>query len=419
MSDIQRTVSLGGLIFGANANTAIPASPNVGVPYRNTSLSKLLAASGWPFATVVDSADFNELMYRITTVLDAIEVQGILFWSAVTDYVSGSIVRRTVGTTEKFYEAIQASGPSSGARDPADLANIGTYWKEASIGGSTGGGYVVQFVSANANLEKGNLYFCTAGNIQLTLPTIGLTNGDKIKIATGRSIGIGMTVNIVGESGGVGTIESATGTADSVLTINTPFSSVELVYNSDSGLWKVCSPVARGVYVASSVPPGTIIAYAANLAPSGFFVCDGTAVSRTIYSQLFAAIGTTYGAGDGSTTFNLPDFRAKFLRGYGPAGTAGLENLDVDDNGGYSGNFGEEQKEQLPDITGNLRFYAGSYFDGPAFVQGSGVTSGPDCHSNDHPALNANFSAKNCSKIYKTSGHNAPANYAVNFLIKY
>lgn len=413
MSDIQRTVSLGGLIFGADANTTIPASPNVGVPYRNTSLSKLLAASGWPFATVVDSADFNELMYRITTVLDAIEVQGILFWSAATDYVTGSIVRRTVGSTEKFYEALQASGPSSGTRDPADLANIGTYWKEASIGGGASGGYMVQFTSASVNpLEKGNLYFCTAGSITLTLPTLGLMNGDKVKIATGRAIGLGTPVTIAGA------IEAVNGTADTSLIIDTPYSSVELIYNSTSGLWKVCSPIARGVYIASSVPTGTVLAYAANLEPNGFFVCDGRAVSRTTYSQLFSVLGTTYGAGDGSTTFNIPDFRAKFLRGYGPEGTEGLDNLNEADNGGYSIGFGVEQKEQLPNISGRLSFHAGNYASGAAFTTSSGG-SGPDCNSADSPANQANFNASSASPIYKSGAHNAPANFAVNFIIKY
>ena len=234
MSDIQRTVSLGGLIFGADANTTIPASPNVGVPYRNTNFSKLLAASGWPFATVVDSADFNELMYRITTVLDAIEVQGILFWSEATDYVEGSIVRRTSGTKEKFYEALTTSGPNSGGvRDPADIGNIGNYWKEAVIG-SSNGGYSVEFVSTNTVLEKGTLYFCTAGGIQLTLPAVGLVNGDKIKIATGRTVGLGTTVNIVGA------IEAKNGTADTLLTIDTPYSSVELIYDSSDSFFSDC-----------------------------------------------------------------------------------------------------------------------------------------------------------------------------------
>lgn len=51
--------------------------------------------------------------------------------------------------------------------------------------------------------------------------------------------------------------------------------------------------------------------YAGSSAPNGYLLCDGTAISRTTYSALFAVIGTTYGAGNGSTTFNLPDMRGR------------------------------------------------------------------------------------------------------------
>ena len=63
------------------------------------------------------------------------------------------------------------------------------------------------------------------------------------------------------------------------------------------------------------VPPGMIAPYAGKTAPEGWLLCDGSAVSRTTYADLYAAIGTTYGAGNGSTTFALPD-----LRGRVPAG---------------------------------------------------------------------------------------------------
>lgn len=61
---------------------------------------------------------------------------------------------------------------------------------------------------------------------------------------------------------------------------------------------------------------GDIKFHAANAIPPGWLKANGAAVSRTAYAALFAAIGTTYGAGDGATTFNLPDLRGEFLRGY-------------------------------------------------------------------------------------------------------
>jgi hypothetical protein len=78
-------------------------------------------------------------------------------------------------------------------------------------------------------------------------------------------------------------------------------------------------------------PTGTVIWFAGSTAPEGYLLCNGSAVSRTTYADLFAVIGTTYGAGDGSTTFNLPQLSdGRFIRGESLAGnvyTAGLPNI--------------------------------------------------------------------------------------------
>jgi microcystin-dependent protein len=82
------------------------------------------------------------------------------------------------------------------------------------------------------------------------------------------------------------------------------------------------------------VPTGAIMPFAMNSAPSGWLAANGSAVSRTAFAALFAAIGTTYGAGDGSTTFTLPDLRGYFVRGAGTnsdttaAGTFGAKQAD-------------------------------------------------------------------------------------------
>ena len=62
-------------------------------------------------------------------------------------------------------------------------------------------------------------------------------------------------------------------------------------------------------------PVGGIVLWATNTAPTGWLVCDGTAVSRSTYSGLFAVVGTTYGVGDGSTTFNLPNLKGRVAVG--------------------------------------------------------------------------------------------------------
>lgn len=81
----------------------------------------------------------------------------------------------------------------------------------------------------------------------------------------------------------------------------------------------------------TGVPVGSVFWLAKKTAPEGYLICDGSAVSRTEYADLFAAIGTTFGTGDGSTTFALPNLQAAFIRG------AGSQN-------GYSATFGQKQE---------------------------------------------------------------------------
>ena len=84
------------------------------------------------------------------------------------------------------------------------------------------------------------------------------------------------------------------------------------------------------------VPVGSVIYHAANTAPAGFLKANGATLSRSTYADLFAAIGTTFGAGDGSSTFAVPDLRGEFLRGW-------------DDSRGVDGSraFGSTQADEL------------------------------------------------------------------------
>lgn len=71
----------------------------------------------------------------------------------------------------------------------------------------------------------------------------------------------------------------------------------------------------------AAAPTGTVQAYCGMNTPSGWLICNGAAVSRTQYSSLFSVIGTTFGGGDGTTTFNLPNLINKFIEGSDTVGT--------------------------------------------------------------------------------------------------
>ena len=90
------------------------------------------------------------------------------------------------------------------------------------------------------------------------------------------------------------------------------------------------APDSAGNVNISTLPTGIIIAYSASAVPDGYLLANGADVSRTTYADLFAVIGTTYGEGNGSTTFTLPNLTDRFIQGSSTAGTtkeAGLPNI--------------------------------------------------------------------------------------------
>ena len=119
---------------------------------------------------------------------------------------------------------------------------------------------------------------------------------------------------------------------------------------------------------AIALPAGAVMPFAMNSAPSGWLAANGDAVSRSTYAALFAAIGTTHGSGDGSTTFNLPDLRGIFVRGSGAQTISGTA---------YSGTFAEKQQDAFKshnhtvtdtNVANNGNFGAGGL---AAYPQGS------------------------------------------------
>jgi microcystin-dependent protein len=98
------------------------------------------------------------------------------------------------------------------------------------------------------------------------------------------------------------------------------------------------------------VPTGAVMPFAMNAAPSGWLAANGSAVSRTTYAALFAAIGTTYGAGDGNSTFTLPDLRGYFVRGSGT-------NVD----GTASGTFGAKQTDGVGSHNHTYNYASATY----------------------------------------------------------
>lgn len=118
--------------------------------------------------------------------------------------------------------------------------------------------------------------------------------------------------------------------------------SAEVIELSSTGASITGDVAASGVLKQAGFaarPVGEVTAFAGSSAPSGWLLCYGQAVSRTTYAALFAVIGTTYGTGDGSTTFNIPDLRGRTV--------AGIDNMGGSDSGRLSGSDITAQRSTL------------------------------------------------------------------------
>lgn len=125
---------------------------------------------------------------------------------------------------------------------------------------------------------------------------------------------------------------------------------------------------------ALASPTGSMAPYGGASAPGGWLLCDGSAVSRTTYSALYAIIANAYGAGDGTTTFNLPDLRGRFIRGVD--GSAGRDpdasSRTASNTGGNTGNaIGSVQSYAITDHQHSVGIGTGSNLGVPASFAGS------------------------------------------------
>lgn len=109
--------------------------------------------------------------------------------------------------------------------------------------------------------------------------------------------------------------------------------------------------------LTSLIPAGTMILFGGTSTPSGWFRCDGSAYSRTTYAALFAAIGTTWGVGDGSTTFNVPDLRGRAPIGVGQG--SGLTNRTLGSKLGEEGHANTLAENGTHTHTGGLHTHTG------------------------------------------------------------
>lgn len=143
------------------------------------------------------------------------------------------------------------------------------------------------------------------------------------------------------------------------------------------------TPLTASALNAACPPVGSVIPYAGASAPAGWLLCQGQSVSRTTYSELFAAIGTTYGSGDGSATFNLPNLKGRIPVGY--------DSTQTEFN--YRGKTGGEKahaltKEETPPLGANQVEQASTY---GKYVYDTYLGWNGEAHNNLQPYVAMNY----------------------------
>ena len=138
---------------------------------------------------------------------------------------------------------------------------------------------------------------------------INYTGTYTLSLTAAATLGAGFSFAVKNTGSGIITIDPSSAEAiDGGATM--------LLYGGESVIIICDGSAWQTVGKSSGVPAGSIMHYAAVTVPGGWLEANGAAVSRTTYATLFAAIGATFGPGDGVTTFNLPDLRGEFLRGF-------------------------------------------------------------------------------------------------------
>lgn len=158
--------------------------------------------------------------------------------------------------------------------------------------------------------------------------------------------------------------------------------------------------------IQDALPAGVIFPYAGGTAPNGWMLCDGSAISRTTYAALFSTISTTYGVGDGSTTFNLPNTQGVFLRG---AGSQTISSVS------YSGTRGTTEGDQIQGHGHAFNRTSGTTLSSSAtayLASASGSNAGPVTSVVVGAATDSSYGT------LRVGSQTYPANVSVSYIIK-
>jgi len=212
---------------------------------------------------------------------------------------SGASVRIYRETDNENLQATFFAGSSIRAADLNDNATQSLYLVQEAKNLAIAADASAVAAQAQTALNTANTAISTANAASTTANGIAATANTALTNST-NAVNTANTANSTANTAN-STATTANSTANSALS-----TANSAVSTANSAL----------TFAQAINPVGAVIWVAMNTAPTGFIKANGAAVSRTTYSALFAAINTTFGSGDGSTTFNVPDLRGEFVRGW-------------------------------------------------------------------------------------------------------
>jgi microcystin-dependent protein len=165
--------------------------------------------------------------------------------------------------------------------------------------------------------------------------------------------------------------------------------------------------------IANGVPAGSVFTFATSTVPSGYLECNGAAVSRSTYASLFSSISTTWGTGDGSSTFNLPDLRGQFVRGWD-------NSAGVDSGRSFASSQTDQNKQHTHSVTDPGHVHT-TTFDNKKYFPGGGSTTVSYGGSGGYPADTFTMSSATTGISLANQGGTEVRvkNYALMYVIKF
>ncbi len=341
-----------------------------------------------PFMPYVDTADNNNLKIRNAANNDFVTVGSV-------DSANLGLFPRAGGTMTGQLLADDSAGASAPAIAFDGDADTGIF----RVGSNTIG-------------------FATAGTLRVEISDSGLDMSNGLPIRFQDSSGapfVALKSPSSVSANRTFTLPATTGTAGQFLSVsssNHSATNAELVFSTVQG-----------------VPSGSVFCMAVATIPSGYLECNGAAVSRVTYAVLFGVIGTQYGTGDGSSTFNLPDLRGEFVRGFdngrGADSGRSIGSSQGDDNKQH--NHGIDFNTQSHTLTGNIQKISETFnnngsasgvFSKQTGFNANHTPGNPDHNDSGAVNFNGTHSHHVIGSTQNTGSESRPRNIAMMYIIK-